>query len=575
MADFKTYDAGGPVGSSVTPKEGVASQGVGIALSGLGDMAQVGISAFKQAEELQAKNAKLEAAAQENKVVGAFTVNQLKVVDAYEQGMSQTEARTRLRAGLAKAIADNPAMSKDIIQAHQDLMATAGLGKVVDEGTKQEQMYNDAAASAFKAGFGEGPQAVASYLKFQRNQTRLQEMQSLVGLRNAQLETQGKITANESARMALEDKVLVREQEQAVAAMADAYHGAVVNTVNDIVAKVESGQMDVKEGIAQLNAQRLTITQTIGSQGRKTGADYLNTATAPMLDTIDFAKKALLGEEPLTALNNRSATNVARQKVILTSDPENARVVAASELLRNIENLQGEAFNNAAVRMLGQATDDGKDTVNPYSKDTQASRGFFKIIQENLKKVKQGKATPEHMQELNTAITDVLSGVDMYSNSVKDLGQIKEIQNFLADPNFADYIRKNGGIPEDAVSGARDAVQSMYDGKVLPLIKTELENASVATGFQSTGKGMLGGEVKTTPALDAVTIRFSGSDVMFEGKGAGKVKAKELNQKLAPVMNKMIRVKAHLEGTTDYKASYEFLFGGMVNGGNNNDTGNP
>ena len=112
--------------------------------------------------------------------------------------------------------------------------------------------------------------------------------------------------------------------------------------------------------------------------------------------------------------------------------------------------------------------------------------------------------------------------------------------------------------------------------RVLPAIETQLKQSNVVSGFKSTGQGVLGGEVTTTPASNVVTMKFAGSDVYFEASDStGRTKAKELNQKLAPVMNKAIKISAHLNGGTDYKGAYERLFADMVQGEAVSDKGNP
>lgn len=576
MADFKTYDAGGPIGSSVTPKEGVASNAGATLLGGVNNLARVGINAFEKAGKLEAANAKAAAEEASNKVVSGFIDNQLKLVDAYEGGMCQSEARTRLRANLAKAISNNPALQEDFLKAHKDLMATAGLGKVIDEGTEEEQRRAAAKDAAFKAGFGDSEAGVQAYLKFQYNQNKLQESQSQLTYQNALLERQGKITSNTSAQMALDEKIAVKGQQEAVAGMADAYATALAENVNGISQKFQTGEMTAEEAIAALNAQRLTITNTIGQQGRKTGGDYIQTVTSPLLETIDFAKKAISGEEPLASLENQTQMLITKQKLIAVTDPENAKLVAASQLLKNMD-YQAGAVNAGVLRILGQATDGDKDNVNPFTKDTKSSKSFFDIIKTNLKKAGKGELNEAGLNELNTVLTDVMQGTNAYSNSVQDLNQLKEVQNFLADPNFAAYVKKNGGIPSEAVSGAKDSIQQLYMDKVIPLVEGELRRARVVTvDTKSLGSGVLGVMTSSSAAEDAVSVKVEGGNITFVSKtGEGITKARELNQKLAPVMNKMVRVTAHLNGETDYGKYYDRLFGDMIGSEVVNDTGNP
>lgn len=578
MADFSTSQAGGPIGSSVTPKDVSASQAGATALGGLSNIVRVAGDAFSTAAKLEAKEKEASDKLAGNTLVGGFVASQNKLVDAYESGaISQAEARTRMRANLTKAISNNPALQEDFLNTHSKLMATAGLGKVVDEGTEAEQNRRKARAASFAAGFGDSDTQVENYLKYQRSQERLKEAQAVLTYQNAQLEKTGKLTSNAAAQMQLEERIQIKAQETAVAEMADAYSSSLAEKVQTISEDFRTGKMTADEALAALNANRLAITNTLGGLGRKTGGDYINTVVSPMLETIDFAKKAVTGEEPLASLENQVQHLITKQKLIAVSDPANARVVGVSQLLKNVGDFQAGVINDAGLRMLGMSIDNGQDSVNPFTKDTKASKSFFDIIRTNLKRAGEGKLDDAGLQELNTVLTDVMEGTSAYSNGVKDLNQLKEVQNFLADPNFASYVKKNGGIPSETVDTAKDVFQQMYADKVTPLIEKELKNANVVTGVKSTGKGFLGSEVTSAPADSAVEAVFSGGQVTFKAKGdgAGKVKARELNQTVAPAMNKMIKVTAHLDGNTDYQKYYDMLFGQMIGSGQVNAEGNP
>ena len=579
MADFSTTQAGGPIGSSVTPKELSASQVGATAIGGLTDLARMAGDAFSNAAKLEAKDKEAKDALAGNTILAKFTEEQLKLVDAYELGgITQAEARGRLRANLTKAGANNPALQEDLLNTHSKLMATAGLGKVIDEGTESEQNRSKARAASFAAGFGDSDTQVENYLKYQRSQERLKEAQAVLSYQNSQLEKTGKLTSNAAAQMQLEERIQIKAQETAMADMADAYSASLAEKVQTISEDFRTGKITPEEAIAALNANRLAITNTIGATGRKTGGDYINAVVSPMLETIDFAKKAISGEEPLASLENQVQHLITKQKLIAVSDPANARVVGVSQLLKNVGDFQAGVINDAGLRMLGMSIDNGADSVNPFTKDTKASKSYFEIIKTNLKRAGEGKLDDAGMKELNTVLTDVLDGTSAYSNSVKDLEQLKEVQNFFADPNFASYVKKNSGIPAETISTAKDVVQQMYNDKVLPLVEKELKNASVTkVDTKSAGSGVLGVMTSSVNAEQTVYPVFSGGQVTFKSRGTGEgvTKARELNKTLAPVMNKMIKVTAHLDGQTDYQKYYDMMFGEMIGSGKVNAEGNP
>lgn len=580
MADLSTANSGGPMGSSVTPTGGVTSNSGSTLLQGIGTLARSAFSAFEDAKKLEKEKAEKAEELAGAKVLAKFRSEQLALVDAYEQGMPQAQVRTRQRELLNRYQANNPLLGDELMKAHTTIMSTAGLGKVVDEGTAADQEKARVRQAALDAGFlQDAPDedvAVANYLRFKAAGEQLQRSQAELSYENAKLERIGKLTSNESASIALTEKKIQLQQQATVAEMADAFAPSVRDKSQAILQRFENGEIDSKTATAEINALRQVINTTITGGGRKAGSEYLTTVVAPMLETLDIAKAAVSGEAALKDAQNAFEMNILRQKILATSNPENARVVAISEMFRNIDTLRASAVDDTVTRMMSTVLNNSADNLNVFSKEGRAVDTTLGIVKDNISVSLTGKKNATLEAEIGEALTDIMSGVSAYGASVKSPEQLKAIQNFLADPKVGAYINKVGGVPKEVLEPAKETLQQIYEQGVLPAIEKQLKQANVTSGFKSTGKGILGGEVTTTPAEDAVELKFAGSDVYFEGKaGAGKVKAKELNTKLAPVMNKTIRIFAHLNGGNDYKGAYEQLFSNAVKEEQVDDKGNP
>lgn len=580
MADFSTASGGGPMGSSVTPTGGVVSQAGNTLLDGLGTLARGAFSAFEDAKQLEKDKQKKAEELAGAKILSSFRSEQLALVDAYEQGMGQTEVRTRMRAILNKYQANNPLLGDEILKTHTSLMSTAGLGKVVDEGTAADQEGARVRQAALDAGFlqdaTDEDEATANYLRFKAAGEQLQRSQAELSYENAKLERIGKLTSNEASALSLTEKKIQLQQQSAVAEMADAFAPSVRDKSQTILQRFQNGELDSKAAVAEINAIRQVINTTITGGGRKAGSEYLTTVVAPMLETLDIAKAAVSGETALKDAQNQFEMNILRQKILATSDPENARVVAVSEMFRNIDTIRAAAVDSAVTRMMSTVLDDKADNINVFSKEGRTVDTTLNIIKDGMTKSLSGKKNEGLDGEISRALADVMTGISAYGASVKSPEQLKAVQNFLADPKVGSYINKMGGVPKDVVEPAKEVLQQIYEQSVIPAIDKQLKQANVVSGFSSTGKGFLGGDVTTTPAEGEVVLKFAGSDVFFEGKpGAGKVKAQELNNKLAPVMNKTIRIFAHLNGGNDYKGAYEQLFGDVVKEEEGSVKGNP
>lgn len=581
MADFSTANAGGPMGSNVTPARPVTSDSAGTVLNAIGSLARGAFDAFGDAQKLEAAKQEKSEELAGAKVLSAFRAEQLKYIDAYEQGaISQSEARTRMRAALNKYQSDNPLLGEDVLKTHSSIMATAGLGKVVDEGTEAAQERAKVRQAALDAGFLQDAEdeeaAVADYLRFKRAGESLQRQQAELNYENSKLERTGKLTSNESASISLTEKKIQLDQQKTVAEMADAFATPLRDKTTAILTRFQNGEIDSKTALAEVNGLRQTINTTITGGGRKAGSEFLSTTVAPLIETLDIAKEVISGNVEYTAATNQFNNNILRQKILMTNDPANAKVVALSEMLRNVDTLRAAEVDNAVTRMLGTMTDTNKDNFNPYTKEVKEAKVALDVLKDNLKALATGKKNPKLEAEMDAAMADVLSGVSAYKAAATDTAQLKNVQDFLADPLVASYINTRGGVPKEVVTNAKEAVQELYEMRVLPAIETQLKQSNVVSGFKSTGQGVLGGEVTTTPASNVVTMKFAGSDVYFEASDStGRTKAKELNQKLAPVMNKAIKISAHLNGGTDYKGAYERLFADMVQGEAVSDKGNP
>jgi hypothetical protein len=72
---------------------------------------------------------------------------------------------------------------------------------------------------------------------------------------------------------------------------------------------------------------------------------------------------------------------------------------------------------------------------------------------------------------------------------------------------------------------------------------------------------MINAEERTSSVEERIKPVFTGSGITFmprDGSDAKtKMKAQELNKKVAPVVNRFIRMGAHLQGNQNYKQVYE------------------
>lgn len=561
MAELNTQMGGG-IQSSVTPTQPVVNTSASTVLNAVGTLAQGAFSAFQRAEVLAAKKAEQENELMGAKVVSSFRSEQLKIADAVDQGMPLSKARALMRINYDKFQANNPLLAKDITQAHKDIISTAGMGRVAAEGTEEQQLYASQREAAAKDGWlvdeGNEEEAVRNHLRFTRSRKELEEATAQVGLINARLTTPGKITSNESAAIALEEDKIRIQQEGLIGNMSDAYHYKFRDETSAIIEQFTSGQLPPNEALALLEGQWASVQGILSQSGRKTSREYLENVVSPMRNSFEAAKRVIAGTETVQSYESAIQRNLALQKLNITGNPQDARLIATTQLYRNVDYLITPYLNESVTRIVGSFVNPDSDTPNPYTKDNAKDFGTaLKVVKSNLKAVANGlEKDGLTKDQVGISMNELLKGVSTYAAAVDNPTQARQIVEFFASPEVAAYIKSTGGLPPDSAQAAHDTLMQVYEQQVMPLIQEEYERAVTVTGVRPSGR--MGVSNVMTPSTELVTPVFSGSGVMFKANGdKGKSKAEDLNRKVAPILNTLIRMGAHLEGSVDYKGVYQ------------------
>jgi hypothetical protein len=170
------------------------------------------------------------------------------------------------------------------------------------------------------------------------------------------------------------------------------------------------------------------------------------------------------------------------------------------------------------------------------------------------------------INEVNSNIVNVLRGIEVYGPSATSLGDYAPVLDFLSDAAVGKFIVKQGGFTDAASANkAGQVLEQNYASQVLPLVKEEFEKtmAGGAVNIRSYGRTEVPTVEGQKPTSELVKVKFSGSGISFvaadpaDNNSLTRNRIKELNAKVQPVMNKLIRASAHLSGTTDYKAIYD------------------
>lgn len=582
MADFTLAQIGGQPTSAQQPQQAV--QQPSGAVAALNFAQGVGASLF----ESFAENRQQEQMTQANEAVSRFSRQQLEIANAVDRGdLTSQQARMRMRANYASAIANNPNLTTDYAKAHSTILGTAGLGKVAAEGTEQEQQFMAVQAEATSKGWvtagmssEDAQEATYAYMQFQRDQQMIDAEQNQLALQRARIGLESDRVGLASARVGLgtaqinqqraqlslqEDRARLRSQE-ASGSMADAASTRLRTKFNTIQQQVEAGSLDPVEATQMMDEEWLVIQSEVSRMGQGAGSEYVNNLIAPIRSFYEVKRGYVTGETDAETMQALSQNALARQTLNITGDPEVARVLATSQIV-------GAAGSTALSGPLTRIALDQVDrNSNPQARpadltDPTAEAGtgrYLEMINESM-----GSEREEVQGEVQTNINQILRGLGSYGSMVENPRELNQVVNFLAGDQYGSWVAQNGtAINAENAAAAREVVQVQFDEVVRPLIAEEWRNASQLTyAVPDPARPETAGQ--TESVTSAIRPFFTGNGVRFVPADSVQMnprlraKINQLNREVAPVVNRLVRMGAHLEGTRDYQRIYESNYAGL------------
>lgn len=539
MADLRGQTLGGAEASPVTAQQPVQDRSEVDITKTAAKLVDLGATIF-DANKKKETNANL----------SSFAARQLEIADAVDRGdLDSATGRARMRTNFSETLAEGTIGYKELSLAQTGIMSTAGLGKVVATGTQEEQERILLDKSARAAGWDN----TDDFLQFSKAQSELKAQQAKVNY--------------DTAKVGLENKKTTREQRNALGSMNDAYTRKFRTDIDKIVNDVDLGNMDAEQATFLLDQQWNTIQSLINAQGSEAGSEFISSITAPMRSIYDLSRKRVTGEISAQVFQNANNINVAKAKLTITNNPKHAQTIALSSMLPNADLLLQKEVGDIVLDQLTKNADptSGKvaDTTDPDA--SEETNDYFKIIKQNVKKLNDGSALDMEKTEVDVMnnLSSVIRGISDYAGSVEKPEDYNNVVAFLASPEVGKLVQKQGGIPSDALEDAKAVFQSEYKDEVIQTLIREFETGTI-TG--PSFRALQGGAGEEVGFSDNILPVFSGAGVTFVSKvptgrqaGTGnavRARVKTLNKTVAPVLNRLIRLDAHLNGNTDYAKVY-------------------
>lgn len=573
-------------GSNPVPVQSPSAAGAALNLfASLAPTAQQ-INQRRQAEQEQARSG----------AISRFQQEQLALAEAVDTGaLSSQEARMRMRANYTRAISDNPLLVDDYTQAHQSIVTTAGLGKVAAEGTEEEQRWNRVLQSAtdagwIKPGMGavEADRSAEAFLDFQlageqltRAQQELTYERGQVGLQGDRLSVANQQVSLQRGQIGLQSDSLrlnrlkgELQAESALGHMAGSYFQKFNGDINDLVARVEAGELDEVSAQRELDTQWAVIQNSIGGVGAQASGAYIDNLTSGFRNLYESSRQFISGEITAEALERRSQVNLAIQTNMITGDPDRAAVIAAANVLRHpVSNAL--LTNGVSSTLTSFLAENGQRQGAPANLVNSARRGdtqsYLNILKPNMRSAVNGTLEEDlgatsgsPMDEVATHVNETLRSITAYQSAVEDPSDFNEVVDFFAGDEFREYAQ-SGSVQFDAEQAlnAREVLQAQYQEVVLPLVRDRFLESQTETSVLPSGSGILGtSSSEGVETSSVITPQFSGGSFRFTTTSdSARVRAKlrDLNREVAPIMNRLIRSGAHLERHSNYDKVYNEL----------------
>ena len=546
---FDTGGIGDSVGASFTPRQAVVDTTASIALDSLGKAVNV-------ATKIQAsRKAKSGLTA-----IDRFSEQQVLLADAVDQGkLTSGQARSKARQNFIKAQADNPGLGQELIDVHGKILREAGLGKVIQTGTDEEQLRTKLTEEATVAGWVKPSDSAEqkrlsedSYFSFKRARDEHTAATNELSLASSQDSHAQSVAQQRSKDAALKLSGILTPQ--------------IGRELTDITQRFKNGAMDQVTALAEIQAMQVATLQQTAQTGARAGGNFVENLQVPMSMLFENSIAEVSGTKDVKLIEDQNKMLTLMSTNSLLKDESVRNLSAIAGIFRNSTSVDVLA-NSKAQEMVKKFVVD-KKVVPEVTGDTEDVALGLSVIRDNLIQANKGNLSDGELSEFKKGMQKTLKSIDVYQSAVSDPSDYNDSLEFFASTEYGDYSLAEGGIDTELSTVAKQVIDVQYNQEVIPLLRTEYERV-ITTAFKSVPvQGPTGAAValipRTTDLTTVVEPVFNGAGVTFRStqgnNSAIRSAAKGLNEKVAPVINRMIRSSAHFEGNKNYKAQFDVYF---------------
>lgn len=517
-----------------------------------------GIEGFNRlAFNPNAKAAQAESA--KNSLFAEYAEEVSLLADARDQGRSMDEVKRNLRVAQNRFLSNNPELTDEFFTFSNKLMVENGLGGNIYKETPEEAGERKYIEEGSSLGWNmSDPESRSAYDKLKLASRDL----SII---NAEIEQ-----ANKNGEL-----VSARVKERATYGIHSLISVA-PQWVNDQAKVMFSKLEGVTDPVLRqniINEFQLAYDQQAGQirqMQSQSGVDagYLLTGTDQIVKNyISVADQS----KEMAAVETHNKTIKAKAEALILMDEEYATLIT----MNNLSSFEIPSLilklDEAGLRRYSQLfvkTEVAEDGTVTGSKPPDMNEPVEKVAKEfdlakntihNIMKA-GGEVAPESLASASGMVVNVMRGAQYYGASDNDPRNFTATVDFLSDPTVGRFIEQNGAsIYPQIAAGAKQIIEQQYGEVVTGLINDRYSTAgeAILSGIGST--------IDVTDVSDVVEPIWNGVGIEMVAKEQFKADFRvsqlvdDLNRGpngiVAP-LNKLIRMSAHLSGSTDYEKVY-------------------
>lgn len=565
MADFgvNSTTLSAPQGAGTDPVAAVQEKTSGLGMSPIiGDI----VSIFSKG---LANTAKEDAEKRKNAIVGEYINNEKVYTDAMATGQwNSSQVSVASRANYNKMLAAYPEYVQDITQARAAVYG----GTETGEAQKKEEAATKLRESDIQAASNMGYNFYSGMSEDAQNKTidayktaRRVEQQWDQDTKRA-AETRAQNAENRSATtftMSVDDHVAKENAVAGAREVAGKNFESLIASTDDLKAKMASGMpyeqalMIHNGNLSRINAGLLSIA----GKNPEMAAPWIKLfgdMDANIKEQLDPRKKTA---DEVKALRDQYDILVTKSKIAAVErNPALLKAVTATALFPG-ESMVTMSNAPAVSEWLLSASGVDPKLGTPKQLVGKDDKQLFNIAQSALENLQSGKIPAADVPKATVEATNVINTLLKQTEGVSgDMNPqaLKEASKFFSSTAFG-KLALDGKVDKQTAANAQHVFQVQYEPAVKRAITSRLEDIGV-TG--SVDIKVVGGNVVFQKKVteDNRTYMQMLGDGFNTSKGLAGI---DRNANVAGVkeaeagLNQLIRLHAHLEGTTDYANYWE------------------